>query len=182
MPIPILSNFANSPFSTRVLFVLETRLLIPSFLESPLTEEIEALHFQKSIHFSLKSLSLKFKIWAEVNRRRRRRRRTKSRYGKDRDRGNGSMDKAMDFLWSLNHHSSEKNGSFPVLQRKAKYCAEMLMSVSHQSYKSGDFRWVLDHSKAVYDRNPMRTEECVLNLDGMVIVHRYASPCRRFDQ
>ncbi|CAH1434119.1 unnamed protein product [Lactuca virosa] len=42
MPIPILSNFANSPFSTRILFVLETRLLIPSFLESPLTEEIEA--------------------------------------------------------------------------------------------------------------------------------------------
>ena len=42
MPIPILSNFANSPFSTCILFVLETRLLIPSFLESPLTEEIEA--------------------------------------------------------------------------------------------------------------------------------------------
>ncbi|KAF3677616.1 putative cytochrome c biosynthesis ccmC-like mitochondrial protein [Capsicum annuum] len=43
MPIPILSNFANSPFSTRILFVLETRLPIPSFLESLLTEEIEAL-------------------------------------------------------------------------------------------------------------------------------------------
>ncbi|KAH7511444.1 hypothetical protein FEM48_ZijujUnG0012000 [Ziziphus jujuba var. spinosa] len=42
MPIPILSNFANSPFSTRILFVLETRLPIPSFPESPLTEEIEA--------------------------------------------------------------------------------------------------------------------------------------------
>ncbi|KAL6520073.1 ATP synthase subunit H protein (Va0H) (atp6H) (Atp6v0e) [Orobanche hederae] len=42
MPIPILSNFANSPFSTPILFVLETRLPIPSFLESPLTEEIEA--------------------------------------------------------------------------------------------------------------------------------------------
>jgi heme exporter protein CcmC len=42
MPIPILSNFANSPFSTRILFVLETRLPIPSFLESLLTEEIEA--------------------------------------------------------------------------------------------------------------------------------------------
>ncbi|KAK9187604.1 hypothetical protein WN944_019002 [Citrus x changshan-huyou] len=42
MLIPILSNFANSPFSTRIFFVLETRLPIPSFLESPLTEEIEA--------------------------------------------------------------------------------------------------------------------------------------------
>nr|YP_010722223.1 cytochrome c biogenesis C [Paropyrum anemonoides]WDV09979.1 cytochrome c biogenesis C [Paropyrum anemonoides] len=42
MPIPILSNFANSPFSTRILFVLETRLPIPSVPESPLTEEIEA--------------------------------------------------------------------------------------------------------------------------------------------
>ncbi|KAJ8437484.1 hypothetical protein Cgig2_007461 [Carnegiea gigantea] len=42
MPIRILSNFANFLFSTRILFVLETCLLIPSFLESPLTEEIEA--------------------------------------------------------------------------------------------------------------------------------------------
>ncbi|KAL4203635.1 hypothetical protein AMTRI_Chr01g104880 [Amborella trichopoda] len=42
MPIPIVSNFANSPFSTRILFVLKTRRLIPSFPESPLTEEIEA--------------------------------------------------------------------------------------------------------------------------------------------
>ncbi|KAK4557336.1 hypothetical protein RGQ29_007195 [Quercus rubra] len=42
MLIPILSNFANFSFSTRIFFVLETRLLIPSFLEPPLTEEIEA--------------------------------------------------------------------------------------------------------------------------------------------
>nr|ANY30611.1 cytochrome c biogenesis C [Najas guadalupensis] len=40
MPIPILSNFANSPFSTPLLFVLETRLLIPSFPESPWKERI----------------------------------------------------------------------------------------------------------------------------------------------
>nr|YP_010734268.1 ABC transporter subunit C [Echinosophora koreensis]WEG94159.1 ABC transporter subunit C [Echinosophora koreensis] len=42
MPIPILSNFANFPLSTRILFVLETRLPILSFLESPLRDEIEA--------------------------------------------------------------------------------------------------------------------------------------------
>ncbi|CAN0859618.1 Putative cytochrome c biosynthesis ccmC-like mitochondrial protein [Linum grandiflorum] len=42
MLIPILSNFANFPFSTCIFFFLETRLPIPSFLESPLTEEIEA--------------------------------------------------------------------------------------------------------------------------------------------
>nr|XP_040249503.1 putative cytochrome c biosynthesis ccmC-like mitochondrial protein [Aegilops tauschii subsp. strangulata] len=42
MPIPILSNFAKFPFSSRILFVLETRLPIPSFPESPLMEEIEA--------------------------------------------------------------------------------------------------------------------------------------------
>ncbi|KAI5677298.1 hypothetical protein M9H77_08248 [Catharanthus roseus] len=42
MPIPILSNFPNSLFSTRILFVLETRLPIPSFLESPFTKDIEA--------------------------------------------------------------------------------------------------------------------------------------------
>nr|QKE23794.1 cytochrome c biogenesis C [Amethystea caerulea] len=39
MPIPILSNFANSPLSTPIFFVLETRLPILSFLESPLNEE-----------------------------------------------------------------------------------------------------------------------------------------------
>ena len=38
MPIPILSNFANFLFSTRIFFVLETRLPIPSFLESPLID------------------------------------------------------------------------------------------------------------------------------------------------
>ncbi|MCL7028565.1 hypothetical protein MKW94_002018 [Papaver nudicaule] len=42
MIIPILSNFDNSPFFTLFFFVLETRLLILSFLESSLTEEIEA--------------------------------------------------------------------------------------------------------------------------------------------
>ncbi|KAK9986351.1 hypothetical protein SO802_031302 [Lithocarpus litseifolius] len=42
MLIPILFNFANFPFSTHIFFVLETRLLIPSFLESPLTDEIKA--------------------------------------------------------------------------------------------------------------------------------------------
>ncbi|MFS7903094.1 hypothetical protein Hanom_Chr01g00019961 [Helianthus anomalus] len=28
----------------------------------------------------------------------------------------------------------------------------------------------------------MGTEECVINLDSMVIVHRNVSPCPRFDQ
>ncbi|KAK8978889.1 hypothetical protein V6N11_030935 [Hibiscus sabdariffa] len=42
MHIPILSNFANFPFSTCILFVLQTRLPIQYFLKSPLTEEIEA--------------------------------------------------------------------------------------------------------------------------------------------
>nr|WRW54045.1 cytochrome c biogenesis C [Mesembryanthemum crystallinum] len=42
MLIPILSNFANFLLSTLIFFVLETRLPIPSFLESPLKEEIEA--------------------------------------------------------------------------------------------------------------------------------------------
>ncbi|KAJ8420394.1 hypothetical protein Cgig2_012983 [Carnegiea gigantea] len=41
MPILILSNFANFLFSNRILFVLKTCLPIPSFLKSPLTEEIK---------------------------------------------------------------------------------------------------------------------------------------------
>lgn len=86
MPIPILSNFANSPFSTRILFVLETRLPIPSFPESPLTEEIEAQERKKkpsslaerSIHGYSKSSSTgnrgrhPFLIPAEKTRKRRR--------------------------------------------------------------------------------------------------------------
>ncbi|KAH0470470.1 hypothetical protein IEQ34_000193 [Dendrobium chrysotoxum] len=47
MPIPTLSNFANFPFSTPILFILETRLPIPSFLKSPFTEEIEAREGRK---------------------------------------------------------------------------------------------------------------------------------------
>ncbi|KAI3989635.1 hypothetical protein MKX01_036244 [Papaver californicum] len=42
MLIPILSNFANFPFFTLFFFILETRLLILSFLESSLIEEIKA--------------------------------------------------------------------------------------------------------------------------------------------
>jgi len=42
MLIPILFNFANFLFLTCILLVLETRLLILSFLESSLTEEMEA--------------------------------------------------------------------------------------------------------------------------------------------
>nr|BDC46196.1 cytochrome c biogenesis C [Agathis dammara] len=42
MPIPILFNFANSPFPTCILLVLETRLLILSFLESSFITEMEA--------------------------------------------------------------------------------------------------------------------------------------------
>ncbi|KAF6155990.1 hypothetical protein GIB67_030078 [Kingdonia uniflora] len=47
MLIPILSNFANSPFSTLFLLVLETRLPIPSFPESPFKEEIESAKASK---------------------------------------------------------------------------------------------------------------------------------------
>ncbi|KAI3738823.1 hypothetical protein L2E82_29007 [Cichorium intybus] len=39
---------------------------------------------------------------------------------------------------------------------------DILMAVAHQSYKSGDFRQALDHSKAVYDRNPMRLDNLLL--------------------
>ncbi|KAL8201676.1 hypothetical protein R6Q57_010823 [Mikania cordata] len=39
---------------------------------------------------------------------------------------------------------------------------DMLMSLAHQKYKSGDFRQALDHSKSVYDRNMMRTDNLLL--------------------
>ncbi|KAL0554744.1 hypothetical protein IC582_008672 [Cucumis melo] len=39
MPIPILSNFANFPLTTRIFIVLEIHLPIPFFPESPFMEE-----------------------------------------------------------------------------------------------------------------------------------------------
>ncbi|KAJ3668542.1 hypothetical protein LUZ60_018243 [Juncus effusus] len=54
MLIPILSNFANFLLFTLILFVLETRLLILSFLESSLTEEIEAREGNKNLVHSLR--------------------------------------------------------------------------------------------------------------------------------
>nr|QPK67027.1 cytochrome c biogenesis C [Monsonia marlothii] len=50
MLIPILVNFANFILLTSIFFVLETRLLILSFLESSLTEEIEAREVQNLVH------------------------------------------------------------------------------------------------------------------------------------
>nr|YP_010373870.1 ABC transporter subunit C [Hernandia nymphaeifolia]UPI56052.1 ABC transporter subunit C [Hernandia nymphaeifolia] len=53
MLMPILSNFANSPFSTRIFFVLETRLPIPSLSESPLTAEMaKNIQKKKLVHLA----------------------------------------------------------------------------------------------------------------------------------
>nr|AEM46207.1 cytochrome c biogenesis C [Silene noctiflora]AJP34450.1 cytochrome c biogenesis C [Silene noctiflora] len=64
MLIPILSNFATFLVSTSIFFVLETRLPILSFLESPLSEEIEVREvplkpssLAESFFFFLKSQS-----------------------------------------------------------------------------------------------------------------------------
>jgi len=57
MPIPILSNFANFPLATRIFFVLETRLPIPFFPESPLTEEISAFYAKMTVRKSKLQMS-----------------------------------------------------------------------------------------------------------------------------
>ncbi|KAJ0612395.1 putative protein O-GlcNAc transferase [Helianthus annuus] len=54
------------------------------------------------------------------------------------------------------------SSSYGLSTESREATEEMLMSVAHQSYKSGDFRQALDHSKAVYERNPMRLDNLLL--------------------
>jgi hypothetical protein len=38
----------------------------------------------------------------------------------------------------------------------------MLMALAHQMYKAGNFKQALEHSNAVYERNPQRTDNLLL--------------------
>ena len=39
---------------------------------------------------------------------------------------------------------------------------EMLMALAHQRYRAGNYMQALDHSTAVYERNPRRTDNLLL--------------------
>lgn len=39
---------------------------------------------------------------------------------------------------------------------------DMLMALAHQDYKAGNFKQALENSKAVYHRNPSRTDNLLL--------------------
>ena len=39
---------------------------------------------------------------------------------------------------------------------------EVLLSLAHQNYKNGNYKQALEHSKAVYERNPRRTDNLLL--------------------
>lgn len=39
---------------------------------------------------------------------------------------------------------------------------DMLMALSHQKYKAGNYKQALEHSNAVYERNPRRTDNLLL--------------------
>lgn len=39
---------------------------------------------------------------------------------------------------------------------------DMLMALAHQDYKAGNFKQALENSKAVYQRNPSRTDNLLL--------------------
>ncbi|PWA54968.1 Tetratricopeptide-like helical [Artemisia annua] len=73
----------------------------------------------------------------------------------------------------LQHHNRESSfvlsteidgssSSSKLSQGVVEADEDMLMSLAHQKYKSGDFRLALDHSQAVYDRNPSRTDNLLL--------------------
>lgn len=38
----------------------------------------------------------------------------------------------------------------------------MLLNLAHQNYKAGNYKQALEHSKAVYERNPHRTDNLLL--------------------
>ncbi|KAL7615458.1 hypothetical protein Lser_V15G06221 [Lactuca serriola] len=77
---------------------------------------------------------------------------------------NGDHHRESSFVLSTEIDPSSANVNLKLSQgleiREAD--EDMLMSLAHQKYKSGDFRLALDHSKAVYDRNPMRTDNLLL--------------------
>ena len=39
---------------------------------------------------------------------------------------------------------------------------DMLMALAHQNYKAGNYKQALEHSNAVYERNPQRTDNLLL--------------------
>lgn len=39
---------------------------------------------------------------------------------------------------------------------------DMLLALAHQKYKAGNYKQALEHSNAVYERNPRRTDNLLL--------------------
>lgn len=39
----------------------------------------------------------------------------------------------------------------------------MLLALAHQNYKAGNYKQALEHSNAVYERNPRRTDNLLLS-------------------
>lgn len=40
---------------------------------------------------------------------------------------------------------------------------DMLLGLAHQNYKAGNYEQALEHSNAVYERNPRRTDNLLLS-------------------
>ncbi|XP_071736381.1 probable UDP-N-acetylglucosamine--peptide N-acetylglucosaminyltransferase SEC [Rutidosis leptorrhynchoides] len=77
---------------------------------------------------------------------------------------NGDHNRESSFILSteIDPSSSNVNLNLPQGVDIREADEDVLMSLAHQKYKSGDFRQALDHSKAVYDRNPLRTDNLLL--------------------
>ncbi|KVI00360.1 Tetratricopeptide-like helical [Cynara cardunculus var. scolymus] len=77
---------------------------------------------------------------------------------------NGDHQRESSYLLSTETAPTSSNATLKLSQglESREATEDMLMSVAHQSYKTGDFRQALDHSKAVYDRNPMRLDNLLL--------------------
>ncbi|KAF5768392.1 putative protein O-GlcNAc transferase [Helianthus annuus] len=85
-----------------------------------------------------------------------------SRVSYNNNTNNGDHHRESSFVLSTEIDASSSTVGLQLSQDVREADEDTLMSHAHQKYKSGDFRQALDHSKTVYDRNPMRTDNLLL--------------------
>ncbi|KAJ0703041.1 putative protein O-GlcNAc transferase [Helianthus annuus] len=85
-----------------------------------------------------------------------------SRVSYNNNTNNGDHHRESSFVLSTEIDASSSSVGLQLSQDVREADEDTLMSHAHQKYKSGDFRQALDHSKTVYDRNPMRTDNLLL--------------------
>lgn len=76
----------------------------------------------------------------------------------------GGVDRRGDLVFSLHNDSGSLPPSANIKQEllSREVDDDMLLTIAHQNYKAGNYKLALEHSKAVYERNPRRTDNLLL--------------------